>query len=281
MQRKAVIHLYNMKTFHISSIFTAMFLLFGLSVSSCQKEDVKPASGTGSLFIEWDHLANGEPLELGDSYTNALNESMRFSEFKYFVSNFALTKTDGQTVTLPKDSCYFLITETGGENPEIELKGVPIGEYTGVRFVLGVDSLKSVSPISERGGALDPAGEAAGMYWMWNSGYIFVKAEGTSPQAPLDSASNTHKFRYHIGLFGGFSAPTLNNLKTVELNNGSTISVREEVSPTCHVTVDIMEMFKNPNPISVASNPTVMASPFSAKLAENYKDMFKLHHVHQ
>lgn len=84
----------------------------------------------------------------------------------------------------------------------MRLKNIPAGEYKEIRFLLGVDSLKSIAPASERTGVLDPADRWRWKsYRMWNSGYIFVKVEGTSPQAPLDSASNSNKFRYHIGLF--------------------------------------------------------------------------------
>lgn len=248
-------------------------------IISCKKDDV--ISGSGSLTVEFDNVANGSSLVLGDNYINDQGETMKFSAFNYYVSNFSLVKTDGTVYTIPKDECYFLIKEDGGENSEIELKNIPAGDYKEVRFMIGVDSLKSISPTSERIGVLDPAGEGAGMYWAWNSGYIFVKAEGTSPQAPFDNTTNSNRFRYHIGLFGGYSSPTLNNIKTVAMNGGSEYAtVRTNVSPNFHIKVDIMEMFKTPNKMSIATNPTVMVSPLSALVSANYTDMFKLDHIH-
>lgn len=210
---------------------------------------------------------------------------MSFSEFRYYVSNFSLIESDGSIYTVPKDECYFLISESAdGKNASVKIENIPAGDYKEFRFIIGVDSLKSVSPAAERTGVLDPAGEGAGMYWAWNSGYIFVKTEGESSVAPLDTVTGTRRFRYHIGLFGGYSAPTLNNIKSVSLKDphGDVAKVRnsDHHAPHLHLNVDIMEMFKNPVTISVAANPTVMASPFSKNIADNFKDMFVLDHIH-
>lgn len=275
-----------MKTTSIASmshyVFVALFLT--LSISSCKKdkeEDQEESlNSTGSLMLEFDHKANGLTLNLGQDYVNAQGETMNFSMFNYYVSNFSLVQSDGSIYTIPKDECYFLIKETGGVNTEIELKNIPEGDYKEIRFMVGVDSLKSVAPASERSGVLDPAGEAAGMYWNANNGYIFVKLEGTSPQAPLDSATNSNKFRYHIGLFGGYSSPTLNNIKQIAISSSDVAKVRKDATPSCHVEVEIMEIFKSPTTVSVASNPTVMDVAYSQNIANNYADMFELHHVH-
>ena len=266
--------------YSIIYIFSVLIILF--AICACKKDKIDDTKGTGHLILKFDNLANGKTLVLGTNYANANGDTMNFSMFDYYVSNFSLVKTDGSIYTVPKDMCYFLITETGGANQEIELKDIPSGDYKEFRFIVGVDSLKSVSPISERKGVLDPAGEGAGMYWAWNSGYIFVKAEGTSPQAPLDSVSKSHKFRYHIGLFGGFSQPTINNIKTISISDptGDVAVIKENRTPNIHVQVDVMELFKNPVNISVAGNSNVMANSFSAIIANNYKDMFKLNHIH-
>lgn len=253
-----------------------------IAFSSCKKEDDVQPGAKGSIVLEFDNLANGSTFTLGKDYTNANGDVMNFSIFDYYVSNFSLVKDDGSIYVVPKDSCYFLIREKGGLNTEIEIANIPAGDYKELRFMLGIDSLKSVAPVAERTGVLDPAGEGADMYWAWNSGYIFVKAEGVSPQAPLDAASNTNKFRYHIGLFGGYSSPTLNNIKTFALQDehGEVAEVRSNKKPHYHLKVDVMEMFKKPETVSVAANHTVMVSPYSKVIADNYADMITLGHIH-
>ena len=259
-----------------------LMLILVLSVSSCKKDDSSSNPvGNGSIILDFDHRANGAAFSLGNNYANEAGEQLNFSLFDYYVSNFELIRTDGSVYTLPKDSCYFLIKSSDASTREVLLNNIPAGDYASVRFVIGVDSVKSVSPASERVGVLDPAGEGADMYWSWNSGYIFVKAEGTSPQ--ISSVNNM--FKYHIGLFGGGvngQATTLNNLRQVTLSNasGDVGMVRSDATPEYHIMVDVMQLFKSPTTISVAANPTVMASPFSANVANNYTDMFVLDHIH-
>ncbi len=264
--------------------FYSILLLSSLTILSCHKHDDDDLSGTGTLEIEFDHKANGQTFAFGQDYVNESGETMQFTEFNYYVSNFLLVKSDGSVYTVPKDECYFLIREKAdGVNTKISLSNIPAGDYKEFKFTIGVDSLKSTSPAEQRTGALDPAGEAAGMYWAWNSGYIFVRVEGTSPAAPLDPGTNSNKFRYHIGLFGGMNSPTLNNIRTVSLKDkhDDVAEIRKDHHAAhLHVFVDIMDMFKSPNAISVATNPTVHASPFSANLANNYMDMFVLDHIH-
>ncbi|MBK9961900.1 MAG: hypothetical protein IPP06_11400 [Saprospiraceae bacterium] len=269
------------KTKIFQSIFFISSILLFSTITSCDKSEDNIV-GTGTVTVEFDNRANGAALLLNKDYVNEKGETMNFSTFNYFVSNFSLVRNDGSIYVVPKDSCYFLIKEDGGSNPEISLNNIPAGDYKELRFIIGVDSLKSVSPASERVGALDPAGEAAGMYWAWNSGYIFVKAEGTSPQAPLDTNSNTRRFRYHIGLFGGVTSPTINNIKSISIHDhhGDVATVRSNISPNFHLKVDIMEMFKSPTTVSVAQYPTVMVNPYSATIANNFADMFTLDHIH-
>ncbi len=255
--------------------------IIAAAFSACKKDD-DSLSGFNDVEIEFDNRAGNKPLVFGVEYTNALGEQLKFSTFNYYVSNFVLIKSDGTEFTVPKDSCYFLCKHEDPSSRKVKIRNVPAGDYKAIRFIIGVDSLKSASPASERLGVLDPATGASGMYWSWNAGYIFVKVEGTSPQAPLDPGANANIFQYHIGLYGGYSSPTLNNIKTVtlELHHGEVAKVRRTGGPHFHILVDILELFTKPTNISVATNPKVHASPFSKTVADNYADMFTLDHVH-
>lgn len=267
----------------MKKMFFGLFALVSIAVifTNCKKDE--PAvTGFGSLSFEFDNRAGAAGLVLGNDYKNANGDSMRFSQFDYFISNFVLVKSDGTEYIVPKNDSYFLCKHSDAATREITINNVPAGDYEEVRFIIGVDSLKSVSDISERTGVLDPAAGAAGMYWAWNSGYIFVKVEGTSPQAPLDAGSGEHIFQYHTGLFGGKDSPTLNNIKSVEIHSHDELAkVREgKDAPQFHIYVDLLEMFTSPENISVAANPFSHAGAFSKIVANNYADMFKLDHVH-
>jgi hypothetical protein len=232
------------------------------------------------LSIEFDHIVGDQQLQLNTGmYTNAAGDTFTVSHLQYFVSNIKLQKADGTEYTVPQDSSYFLIRESVPEARFAKLN-IPEGEYSSLSFVLGVDSLRSTMDINQRKGALDPSGSMDdGMYWGWNSGYIFFKMEGISPQAPLDP-SGQRKFRYHIGGFGGYSAPTINNIRTItlDLTNGGIARVKSGRKSNIHLLVDIAKVFAGPSPVRIANNSTVMFSAFSARIADNYTTMF--HHDH-
>lgn len=246
---------------------------------SCEKSDDKP-EGFGGVRIEFDNTANGDELLFGKAYTNAAGEELVFKTFNYFVSNIQLIRTDGTVYTIPQDSSYFLVTDTGGINPEIELQNIPAGDYNQLRFIIGVDSARSVASPEQRKGALDISGAAKDMYWDANNGYIFLKLEGTSTAAPLDSATGQHIFSYHIGQYGGAATKTLNNIRQINLSHDEAAEIRTNIAPEIHLKIDVMELFKNPTTIYVATHPQVAISDYSAVIANNYTDMFKIDHIH-
>lgn len=256
-------------------------LLLAVALFSCKTTDPAPdflPTDTGTLALEFDNVAGSQDLAFGRAYANAAGEGLTFSALKYYISNIELTRADGSTYTVPQDSSYFLIDESVAASHIVRLRQVPAGNYTGVRYLLGVDSLRSTMPLERRRGVLDPViGE---MYWTWNSGYIFFKAEGSSPAIAADKNGNRN-FMYHIGLFGGYQSPTLNNLKAVRLTLPEAVQVRKNTRPQVHLLADVLRVFDGPARISVAANPVVMASPFSATVATNLAQVFSVSHVHQ
>ncbi|MEC5144767.1 MbnP family protein [Chitinophaga sp. 212800010-3] len=262
------------------TIFSAFFGL--VFFASCKKDDVKPSENTGvkaTLSVQFDNIAGDKNLQLNTgAYVNAAGESFKVSLLQYYISNIKVRNASGEEFAVPQDSSYFLVSEASASSQFVKVK-VPEGDYRTLTFTLGVDSLRSTMDISRRTGVLDPSGGMEGMYWTWNSGYIFFKMEGISDAAPADP-SGQHKFRYHIGGFGGYNAVTFNNIKTItiDLNAGGIAKVRQGREANIHLMVDILKMFNGSKNISIAANPTVMFSEFSTIVANNYTQMF--HHDH-
>ncbi len=254
-----------------------------LVLTSCKKEktDTIQPGDKGELVLKFDNVVGGSNLQLNTGfYTNANGQRFNITMFNYYVSNISLIHTNGTKYTLPRDSSYFLIREEDATTHNIRLRNIPAGDYRGVEFVIGVDSVKCASPASERTGVLDPAGAGAGMYWSWNSGYIFVKMEGTSDVA----GSADKKFRFHIGGFGGYSSATINNIKfTTLLAPGSDLAkVRKNKpsAPAIHILADASNLMNGGSNINLTTNHTVMFNPFSVNIAANYQSMFSIDHIH-
>lgn len=265
------------------SIFRHLLLATAVCLLlSCHKEDPKPLE-TGSIHIEFDNVVGDENLVLnGKTYTNAAGEEFIVSKLDYFVSNFVLFDDQGRSFTIPQDSSYFLIREEEKKSQIVTLNNIPFANYVAVEFMVGVDSARSVSPIEKRKGVLDPGEDLghSGMYWSWNSGYIFLKMEGSSEAA----TSANGKFYYHIGLFGGYSEPTVNNTRIVRVNFGEDkASVSSTKIPQVHLFADILKIFDGPGTLLKISeyNSIMGGQPDkAAQVADNYKHMFTYDHTH-
>lgn len=252
-----------------------LFLLFIATASlftACKDDDdptpTPPAPTVlPKLSLEMDHLAGATKFYLDSTYTNANGDQFTASVFKYYISNIRLVKTDNSVDTIP--DTYFLVNADDESSMTLAMDSLPAGLYKSIKFMIGVDSTRNVS--GSQTGALDPAN---GMFWTWNSGYIFLKLEGTSP------AISSSNFTYHIGGFQGAYV----NYKEVELDfDGDILSLNNNKAPEVHFVVDVLEIFKNPTTINMATFPaTIMApSASAATLATNYSDMIKYDHIHE
>lgn len=249
-----------------------------ISLFSCKKDTSNTSSGNerGSLSVEFDNVAGASDLVLNTgTYTNESGENFSVSKLKYYVSNFRFTKTDGTVYEVPQDSSYFLIDEENEDTHEAAFS-VPVGTYKTAEFIIGVDSLRSTMDISKRTGVLDPTAEAGDMYWGWNSGYIFFKMEGKSDASPEDG-----NIMYHIGGFGGYTTPTINNIKTItlDLQPRGVAEVRTTGNANLHLFVDVLKVFDGQTSFSIAGHPMEMFTDFSTVVADNYSHMITHDHT--
>lgn len=266
-----------------------MLIISVLIISSCKKEDkINPTdtidpNKSGTIILYFDNRVGSLDLVLDSMYyTNTYGQDYSISKFDYFISNIVLTNENGSTYTVPVDSSYFLVKENIVNSRKLLIK-VPEGNYTAVKFVVGIDSLMNTKPSGERPSTLDVGGAAAGMYWTWNSGYIFLKMEGKYDD-PTDTISTLKDLTYHIGGFGGFQSPTINNIKNVSINFGDDLAEVREAhgsdGPNVHMYVDASKVISGSTNVNFSTNGFVMFSPYSVNIANNYVNMFSMGHVH-
>lgn len=241
-------------------LFTLGAMIF---FSSCQK-DISDETGTSALKVTFRLLNNGEPLNTSETYLNFSGEQYRVDVFKFYVSNVKLRTTDNQ-LSEEKES-YHLVDLADAESRELNLV-MDNGSYQQFEFTLGVDSLRNVS--GAQTGALDPM---LGMFWTWNSGYIFAKLEGQSPQ----STAIQQNFTYHIG---GFRTGE-NALRTIVLNMPADKPILMGKTEMIVIDVDLARWFDATHRISIATEPSLMTpGGQSLLIADNYATMFSLANV--
>lgn len=225
---------------------------------------VTPAiPGAGSINLSFLNVADDKNLQLGTDYYITQNaDSIKIDVFKYYVSNFQLVKEDGSIFTIPES--YLLIDAAKASSLNQILSNIPPGNYTSMKFLIGVDSTRNVS--GAQTGALDPAN---GMFWTWSTGYIMAKIEGTSPQ----SGSPSKTVSFHIGGFSGSGSA----LKNVEIPFNTKVVINSNSNPRVILKSNVLEWFKTPTSLELSSTYLVVTTgPLSRNIAANYADMFSL-----
>jgi hypothetical protein len=246
---------------NIFSILSFILLVL-LGTTSCDKNKKK---ATGELEIAFEHVwgMDESAFSLNTDYIHPMNnEALNFSTFKYYVSNIILTKEDG---TQWKDTnSYYLIDLSKPSSLSLALSNVPVGTYKSMTYTLGVDSLRNVS--GAQTGALSTAN---GMFWNWNSGYIMLKAEGTSP------ASSSGSFAYHLGGFSG--QYNIVTTKTVNFDTEK-LMINNDHACEIHMKANPAKLFHND---AIANGANVMMPGAKAKtMSFNFYGSFIFEHLH-
>ncbi len=237
-------------------VFTATLL----SILSFSFSGKRKLPSQGKLIINFKNYVGNKILKLDSSiYKNEAGQTFSVTNFKYYVGNFHLVRKDGNEFI---SSNYFLIKEDDEQSKQIILNNIPEGEYVSCNFIVGVDSIHNCS--GAQSGALDPVN---GMFWAWNTGYIFMKLEGKS------SASNSpgHIFEFHIG---GYKQPS-NCIRTISLPINKLIIYPDKPS-SIEIKADANEVMKTPTNIDLSKLSSVTDFHNATIIADNYKDMFKI-----
>lgn len=263
-----------MKKVHTAFI---LLILACLTLFSCKKKSeeetpqpvvVPPPTvldkDTISFFkLELAHKAGTQNLVFNTTYTNSSGETFKVATLRYLISKVKLKKADNTEISLPD---YFLVDASAGR--PLTVPNVPYGSYTNITYSIGVDSLTNT--LGAQSGALDAI---SSMYWPWD-GYKSLELLGTS----LASKANGGVFQYHIS---GFRKPYQTEQIITHSFGTSALTVKKDSIPFVRISVDLLELFKSPVDISIATTYNVETTGVDAKkIADNYQDMFTFDVIH-
>ena len=216
-----------------------------------------PGPGKPVVFaVRFNHIVGGQPLQTGGKvYYNDFGEPFTVQKFRYYIHQLSYTDSKGNTYTAPE--AYYLVDEADSASKQLLLPATA-GAISSLHFIIGVDSIDNVS--GAQAAALDPA---RGMFWAWNSGYIFAKLEGRSDS----SHAPGHYYSFHVG---GYKTAD-NALREVNLPlNGAW---RTGASIT--ISADILKWFHAMHSIRISQAPVCHQPGAPARqLADNYSTMF-------
>lgn len=253
---------------NLKNIYIVFFV--ALSITSCKKDDSTPSTPTATtgtveinLAHRWDQNNSTNFLLNLPLVHPTTNDSLTFTTFKYYVSNIKFKKSDGTWWVHPES--YFLVDLSIPNSTILSIPSVPTGAYTDMQYTLGVDSLRNVS--GAQGGALAVSNN---MFWSWNSGYIMMKAEGTSP------TSTSGSFSFH---FGGFKGT--NNLVTSNSFSftGSPMTISSGKSVEVHLLVNPMNLWLTSPSVSSVNSITTSGTG-AKKMATDFYSSISFEHLH-
>jgi hypothetical protein len=230
-------------------------IVLGFFLSSARYKDL-PGSG---ITLQIEHVVGDLSLQLDSiNYRNALGQSFSISKFKYYLGNFIFRGAGGKEFRVED---HFLINEEDSASKRLSFPMVPPGHYSTLEFSIGVDSLNNCS--GAQSGALDPVN---GMFWAWNTGYIFLKLEGVSPASKLPG----HLFEYHIG---GYRQPNCCIRKVVlPIPKTDPATFPQSIQ----VKADILKLLQGPARIDLEKLPSVTDFHHAVLVADNYAKMFSI-----
>jgi hypothetical protein len=200
-------------------------LLLGLLVFalSCTKS---PVNRINEMVFDVSYKVDNVPLSMNNTYyVNKAGNPYNVTKLVYYISKLSFIKSDGSLIEILD---YHYIDAAIGESNKFSLKDIPKGDYQGIAFNVGLDSIHNIS------GSLPVNNENNNMIWpdFMGGGYHFMKLEGYFK----DSTGDTYGYDMHLGT----------NISLVPIKLYKNISVMEEGTIPIHLTMNINEWFVNP-----------------------------------
>lgn len=169
-----------------------MFILsLFVFLSSCEHDK----DGPGTLQVVFSAEFKGEPFEVGTVYYDDMGNRIRIDNFMSYFSAINVLTPDGTEIPM-KD--FALINFNDGATYSVELDSK---EYKGLTFNLGIpkEFNKDVDPTTYPNDHPLSVQGSQGMFWHWNTGYIFTKFEGKADTTGVEGAEILHPFAFHVG----------------------------------------------------------------------------------
>lgn len=201
-----------------------------IGFNSCESE-----TKTTDVNLHFKAFFDGAPLRMYEAdYDYMEGMRMRFQLFQFYVSDVALLKADGTEHLLDVELVTFKDVQTveqADEGVSFLIENIPIGDYQGIRMVIGLTpELNATQPSNYVAG--HPLSDH---YWSWALGYVFTKIEGN---ADLNGDGNfDEKLTYHIGH---------NDLAREKTFSGN-ITLEQGRAADVYFEVDALDVIRNQN----------------------------------
>ena len=273
----------------------AFAVLLCISFISCSSNDEEDLNGqTGTLVLKFDNGVGDQDFIFGTTYNKSNNESFKLETLKYIISNITLTNSDGEIVTTNNvkltdkdgnvvyqvnDNAFIVNEEYANNAGEIlvTIDNIPAANYTNIKFGIGLTQERYNLGAAGQGDFLDFA-DAEGLMWTWATGYKFMLFEGACSYNDGTTDLTNVSMMFHMGSQGN----SVDNYRETSLTLPNTIFIREDKTPQVHIKADILKIIEGEETsFNFADGyAVVMMGAKGTEIAENFKHIFMVHHVH-
>ncbi len=244
---------------------TILFIIaMTLIVISCKKETQTSKSAKQILDFHWHSKVGTTDAAYGVQYTTADGVKFKLSDWRYYVSNFVLIREDG--TEFPIADKVFLINLS---NTNYSLDSVPVGNYKGLKFLVGLDTATNHKDPTLYTANNPLALQSPSIHWSWNSGYIFMKIEGKfdSTSAQLGGTSINQPFFFHVGM---------DNMKQVIDFSEDAFSIVSGEDKELNLSMDFLKILNSVQLKTENATHTGDNLPLATKISNNWKTAFTL-----
>ena len=262
--------------FQLNNIVAVMAI--ALTVASCSSDDNNAVSGQGKIDVEFDNVFGSANLILNTAgNVTSQGETLNISDVKYIISNIELTKADGTVFVYPKAQSYFIVSEANAASQVLELENIPAGNYTKIKFGIGVDETQYNLGETVQGDFF-AAAQNEDMAWTWSAGYKHLLFEGMFTSSTVTTPT---PFMVHTGKSGANY-----NYTSVTLDFPDTALIRTNITPDVHIFADVAKIIDGTNKIKLTDNnmggmgAMIMSGANLPLVTANLSDMFTVNHVH-
>lgn len=256
----------------------AFAIILCISIISCSSDD-KPENldgKVGNISLKFDNSVGDQDFIFNTKYDKSNNESYKLETLKYLISNIKLKDADGTIYEYPSKKNIFIVDEAAGNNAGeifINLENIDAGNYTEVSFGLGIDQQRYALGADGQGDFLNTA-QQAGMLWSWATGYRFMRFDGTyTSGTDVDAALNMHM---------GSVGTAVDNYREITLSFPNQVRVRPDKKAEVHIVANIAKVFDGKTAVKFSEgyNQVHVDATTTKVIADNFMDVFTVHHVH-
>jgi hypothetical protein len=240
---------------------TLLILLLATLFIGCKKDETAEPSPdpdpSGTLNLNIDFSVDGTALQFDTiAYINAAGNEYSVYTLVFYLSKIELIKQNGSALLLKN---WHYVDARTGNTLNLQLTDIPNGNYTGIRFNIGLDAAQNIS------GSLPATAENLAMEWpdAMGGGYHFLKLEGY-----FNDSTGTPGYAMHLG--------TDSCLVTANPINYNFSFDGNVINKT--LVMNINEWYRNPQvyDLNADGNYSMGNMLLMQKLRNNGKDVFTI-----